>query len=30
VALLASKHASVVSTDWTALPAVLSEVLPRG
>ncbi|MBS2532877.1 hypothetical protein KGQ20_08830 [Catenulispora sp. NF23] len=30
VALLASKHASVVSTDWTGLPAVLSEVLPRG
>jgi len=30
VALLATKHASVVSTDWTGLPAVLSEVLPRG
>jgi hypothetical protein len=30
VALLASKHASVVSNDWTGLPAVLSEVLPRG
>jgi hypothetical protein len=30
VALLASKHASIVSNDWTGLPAVLSEVLPRG
>jgi hypothetical protein len=30
VALLASHHASVVSNDWTGLPAVLSEVLPRG
>lgn len=30
VALLAGKHASVVSNDWTGLPAVLSEVLPRG
>jgi hypothetical protein len=30
VALLAHDHASVVSNDWTGLPAVLSEVLPRG
>lgn len=30
VALLAADHASVVSCDWTGLPAVLSEVLPRG
>ena len=30
VALLAAHHASVVSTDWTGLPAVLAEVLPRG
>jgi hypothetical protein len=30
VALLAKDHASMVSNDWTALPAVLSEVLPRG
>ncbi|WP_194916311.1 phosphatidylinositol-specific phospholipase C domain-containing protein [Catenulispora rubra] len=30
VALLAGKHASVVSTDWTGLPSVLSEVLSRG
>ena len=30
VALLAGKHASVVSTDWTGLPPVLSEVLSRG
>lgn len=30
VALLASKHASIVSNDWTGLPAVQSEVLPRG
>lgn len=30
VALLAKDHASVVSTDWYALPSVLSEVLPRG
>jgi hypothetical protein len=30
VALLAAHHASVVSCDRTGLPAVLSEVLPRG
>lgn len=30
VALLAQKHASVVSSDWYGLPSVLSEVLPRG
>jgi hypothetical protein len=30
VALLAADHASVVSADWFGLPAVLSEVLPRG
>ncbi|KAA2253911.1 hypothetical protein F0L68_32085 [Solihabitans fulvus] len=30
VAQLAAAHASVVSSDWYALPAVLSEVLPRG
>lgn len=30
VAQLAADHASVVSCDWTGLPAVLSEVLPRG
>lgn len=30
VALLATDHASVVSNDWSGLPAVLAEVLPRG
>jgi hypothetical protein len=30
VALLAADHASVVSCDWSGLPAVLSMVLPRG
>jgi hypothetical protein len=30
VALLAQKHATVVSCDWYGLPDVLSEVLPRG
>ncbi len=30
VALLAADHASVVSSDWYALPTVLSEVLTRG
>lgn len=30
VAQLAADHASVVSNDWSGLPAVLSEVLPRG
>jgi len=30
VALLAAGHASVVSCDWSGLPAVLSMVLPRG
>lgn len=30
VALLAGRHASVVSADWYPLPAVLSTVLPRG
>jgi hypothetical protein len=30
VALLAADHASIASTDWTGLPSVLSEVLPRG
>jgi hypothetical protein len=30
VALLAADHASVVSNDWTGLPSVLSEILPRG
>ncbi|WP_338674415.1 phosphatidylinositol-specific phospholipase C domain-containing protein [Streptomyces sp. SCSIO 30461] len=30
VALLAGKHATVVSTDWYPLPSVLSTVVPRG
>lgn len=30
VAQLAADHASIVSNDWSSLPAVLSEVLPRG
>jgi hypothetical protein len=30
VALLAADHASIVSSDWYAMPTVLSEVLPRG
>lgn len=30
VAQLAADHASIVSSDWSALPAVLDEVLPRG
>ncbi|GAA2498234.1 phosphatidylinositol-specific phospholipase C domain-containing protein [Streptomyces gobitricini] len=30
VALLAGRHASVVSADWYPLPAVLATVLPRG
>jgi Phosphoinositide phospholipase C, Ca2+-dependent len=30
VAQLAAAHASVVSNDWSGLPAVLSEILPRG
>ncbi|MGW6868663.1 phosphatidylinositol-specific phospholipase C domain-containing protein [Streptomyces sp. NPDC054901] len=30
VALLAGRHATVVSTDWYPLPAVLATVLPRG
>jgi hypothetical protein len=30
VAQLAADHATVVSSDWFGLPAVLSEVLPRG
>jgi hypothetical protein len=30
VAALAAAHASIVSCDWSGLPAVLSEVLPRG
>ncbi|HEX3787700.1 MAG TPA: phosphatidylinositol-specific phospholipase C domain-containing protein [Pseudonocardiaceae bacterium] len=30
VAQLAADHASVVSNDWSSLPAVLSETLPRG
>ena len=30
VAQLAAAHASVVSNDWTKLPAVQSEALPRG
>ncbi|MEE1928648.1 phosphatidylinositol-specific phospholipase C domain-containing protein [Streptomyces sp. TRM 70351] len=30
VAQLAAAHATVVSTDWTPLPRVLSTVLPRG
>ncbi|GGU48306.1 lipoprotein [Streptomyces lavendofoliae] len=30
VALLAGRHASVVSADWYPLPGVLSTVLPRG
>ncbi|MEV3987452.1 phosphatidylinositol-specific phospholipase C domain-containing protein [Streptomyces sp. NPDC049837] len=30
VALLAGRHASVVSADWYPLPSVLSTVLPRG
>ncbi|GBQ02473.1 hypothetical protein SSP531S_39320 [Streptomyces spongiicola] len=30
VALLAGRHASVVSSDWYTLPSVLSSVVPRG
>lgn len=30
VAALAADHASIVSNDWSSLPAVLDEVLPRG
>ncbi|QGV82393.1 phosphatidylinositol-specific phospholipase C domain-containing protein [Streptomyces ficellus] len=30
VALLAGRHASIVSADWYPLPAVLATVLPRG
>ncbi len=30
VAQLAADHASIVSNDWSGLPTVLSEVLPRG
>ncbi|MBW1601589.1 hypothetical protein JJV70_05595 [Streptomyces sp. JJ66] len=30
VAQLAGAHATIASTDWTSLPAVLSTVLPRG
>lgn len=30
VAQLAADHASIVSNDWSGLPAVLNEVLPRG
>jgi hypothetical protein len=30
VAQLAADHASIVSSDWSGLPSVLSEVLPRG
>jgi Phosphoinositide phospholipase C, Ca2+-dependent len=30
VAQLAADHASVVSSDWSSLPTVLDEVLPRG
>ena len=30
IAQLAAAHASVVSSDWSGLPAVLPEVLPRG
>ncbi|MGW3158241.1 phosphatidylinositol-specific phospholipase C domain-containing protein [Streptomyces sp. NPDC001089] len=30
VALLAARHASVVSADWYPLPAVLATVVPRG
>ncbi|OLE28494.1 MAG: hypothetical protein AUG49_02240 [Catenulispora sp. 13_1_20CM_3_70_7] len=30
VALLAHQHATIVSNDWTGLPAVLSQALPRG
>jgi hypothetical protein len=30
VAQLAKDHASIVSSDWSALPTVLNEVLPRG
>ncbi|AZM57530.1 hypothetical protein DMA15_08565 [Streptomyces sp. WAC 01529] len=30
VALLARRHASIVSSDWYPLPTVLSTVLPRG
>jgi hypothetical protein len=30
VALLARAHATIVSTDWSTLPTVLSTVLPRG
>jgi hypothetical protein len=30
VALLAGRHASVVSADWYPLPQVLGSVVPRG
>jgi hypothetical protein len=30
VAQLAADHASIVSSDWSGLPTVLDEVLPRG
>ena len=30
VAQLAADHASIVSSDWSSLPTVLDEVLPRG
>ncbi|MFG2393852.1 phosphatidylinositol-specific phospholipase C domain-containing protein [Streptomyces lavendulae] len=30
VALMASRHASIISADWYPLPQVLSTVLPRG
>lgn len=30
VAQLAAAHASIVSCDWSSLPSVLAEVLPRG
>lgn len=30
VALLAGRHASIASSDWNALPSVLSTVLERG
>jgi hypothetical protein len=30
VAELAARSASIVTSDWTAVPTVLSEVVPRG
>ncbi len=30
IALLAQKHATIVSTDWVTVPGILGSVLPRG